>query len=628
MSSKIKKLPLHVISLIAAGEVAERPSGVIKELLENSLDAGATQIEILLEDAGMTKITVADNGSGMLPDELQLSVESHATSKITEAEDLDKIASYGFRGEALASIAKVSQLSIMSRHHSMDIPYHYQHTSRETLPSKHGMAVGTVIEIKELFARVPARKKFLNKPVTELRQTLDTIAKIALANPRVGFTVHHNAKQVLQFPSNQSLSNRFLQITDWELEPHLIPVQMDSDVIRVSGLISLPTHTKSHTQQQWLFVNQRPVSHSGIARTIKLAYKASIPPERHPLFTIHLELDPSLFDINRHPKKETIAFMDEQLVQKIVSQAIEKALEPVANEPGYLQKMQNQADSSEIHTLIDTKSELASNNDQKSEDLNSDASSASGSKTYTATHTPNTVSLKENTDLNQNTATNHRGHFPAEKFISSTLKNLINPWQNVSKKSNEPKIVIQIANTYLITEHNGSLIMVDQHAAHERILYETFRKMYNNEQHEQEPQTLQPPLTCNLTPQQVLLVEEHLQYLERIGFQGHFLGDNSFAVTTAPPLVPIEQARKILFDVLEDLAEGKPVSLVDGVAHRTIAYVACRSAIMAGDPLEEKERIELITTLFKSPNFQTCPHGRPTFIEYDQKQLEKLFGRR
>jgi len=618
MPSQIKKLPLHVISLIAAGEVAERPSGVIKELLENSLDAGATQIEILLEDAGMTKITVADNGSGMLPDELPLSVESHATSKITEAEDLDKIASYGFRGEALASIAKVSQLSIISRHNSMDIPYHYQHATRETLPSKHGMAVGTVIEVKELFARVPARKKFLNKPVTELRQTLDTIARIALANPQVGFTVHHNSKQVLQFPSNQSLNNRFLQITDWELENHLIPVQMDSDVIRVTGLISLPTHTKSHTQQQWLFVNQRPVSHSGIARTIKLAYKASIPPERHPLFTIHLELDPSLFDINRHPKKETIAFMDEQLVQKMVSQAIEKALEPVANEPGYLQKMQNNQGSNEIETLINENNQVTS----------ADSESSKSDKSYPVSYSPNTVTLNENSDRNEKSSQNHRGHFPAEKFISSTLKNLINPWQNVSKKSTEPKVVIQIANTYLITEHNGSLIMIDQHAAHERILYETFRKMYNNEQHDKEPQTLQPPLTCNLTAQQVLLVEEHLQYLERIGFQGHFLGDNTFAVTTAPPLVPIEQSRKILFDVLEDLAEGKPVSLVDGVAHRTIAYVACRSAIMAGDPLEEKERIELITNLFKSPNFQTCPHGRPTFIEYDQKQLEKLFGRR
>jgi DNA mismatch repair protein MutL len=620
MPPQIKKLPLHVISLIAAGEVAERPSGVIKELLENSLDAGATQIEILLEDAGLTKITVADNGSGMLPEELPLAVESHATSKITEAEDLNKITSYGFRGEALASIAKVSQLSVISRHHSMDVPYHYSHTLKETLPSKHGMAVGTVIEVKDLFARVPARKKFLNKPITELRQSLDTIAKIALANPQVGFSVHHNAKQVLQFPANQSLKNRFLQITDWELENHLIPVQMDSDVILVSGLISLPTHTKSHTQQQWLFVNHRPVTHSGISRTIKLAYKASIPPERHPLFTIHLELDPSLFDINRHPKKETIAFMDEQLVQKMVSQAIEKALEPVANE------MTDTADT------FSKKSNI-----------------------YATTHTPNTVTLHDDTpnpanksysslsssssptqysssaqylSPTQHSSPTHRGHFPAEKFISSTLKNLINPWQNVSKKSTESKMVMQIANTYLITEHNGSLIMIDQHAAHERILYETFRKMYNNEQSDQEPQTLQPPLTCNLTAQQVLLMEEHLQYLERIGFQGNFLGNNTFAVTTAPPLVPIEQARKILFEVLEDLAEGKPVSLVDGVAHRTIAYVACRSAVMAGDPLEEKERIELITNLFKSPNFQTCPHGRPTFIEYDQKQLDKLFGRR
>lgn len=620
MPPQIKKLPLHVISLIAAGEVAERPSGVIKELLENSLDAGATQIEILLEDAGLTKITVADNGSGMLPEELPLAVESHATSKITEAEDLNKITSYGFRGEALASIAKVSQLSVISRHHSMDVPYHYSHTLKETLPSKHGMAVGTVIEVKDLFARFPARKKFLNKPITELRQCLDTIAKIALANPQVGFSVHHNAKQVLQFPANQSLKNRFLQITDWELENHLIPVQMDSDVILVSGLISLPTHTKSHTQQQWLFVNHRPVTHSGISRTIKLAYKASIPPERHPLFTIHLELDPSLFDINRHPKKETIAFMDEQLVQKMVSQAIEKALEPVANE------------------MTDTANTFSKK-----------------SNIYTTTHTPNTVTLHDDTpnpanksysslsssssptqysssaqylSPTQHSSPTHRGHFPAEKFISSTLKNLINPWQNVSKKSAESKMVIQIANTYLITEHNGSLIMIDQHAAHERILYETFRKMYNNEQSDQEPQTLQPPLTCNLTAQQVLLMEEHLQYLERIGFQGNFLGNNTFAVTTAPPLVPIEQARKILFEVLEDLAEGKPVSLVDGVAHRTIAYVACRSAVMAGDPLEEKERIELITNLFKSPNFQTCPHGRPTFIEYDQKQLDKLFGRR
>jgi len=583
----IKQLPTHVISLIAAGEIAERPSGVIKELIENSLDAKATQIKITLEDAGLKKITVADNGHGMTSADLPLSVVSHATSKISKAEDLDSIHSYGFRGEALASIAKVSQVTIMSRHQDEPMAYTFSHQTQRTSPSKIGMNIGTVVDVKDLFAQIPARKKFISSSTTELRHILEIVETTALANPHVGFTLYHNQKKLLHFPANQSLKDRFLQVIGWDLEEHLLPISDSGDVLSISGFIGNPVQSRPNTNSQWLFVNGRPVSHPQLQKTIKQAYQSALPPEKFPLFVLDLQLDPHLFDINRHPKKETVAFMDEQLVQDLVRKSVSQKVSTVPN------------------TFV-----------------------TYGSLTMKEPSVGDTSFGQKNVAEMPNNQKAHRGHFPAENFISRKLKSLLHPISQATTQSSpqHESPVLQIDNTYLVTEHENQLVLIDQHAAHERILFESFRKLYTNEQ-AKEPTQLQPPISCNLTVAQAHLIEEHGDTLEKIGFLGHFLGEQTYAVTAVPKVIPIEQTKRILLDVLDDLAAGEPVSLVDTVAHRTIAYLACRSAVMAGDPLEEKERIELITQLFKTPNYQTCPHGRPTVIVFDKSKLEKLFGR-
>jgi len=584
-TTTIKQLPSHVISLIAAGEIAERPSGVIKELIENSLDAKATQIEITLEDAGLKKITVADNGHGMTSEDLPLSVLSHATSKIEKADDLDSIVSYGFRGEALASIAKVSQVTIMSRHVDEPMAYTFSHQSQRVSPSKIGMNIGTVVDVKDLFANIPARKKFMNSSTTELRHILEVVETTALANPEVGFTLYHNQKKLVHFPAQQSLKDRFLQIIGWDLEEYLLPVSDSGAILSVEGFIGNPVQSRPNTNTQWLFVNGRPVVHQQLQKTIKQAYQSALPPEKYPLFVLSLRLDPSLFDINRHPKKETVAFMDEQMIQDVVRKIIAQKIATVPN------------------TFV-TYGNLTMK--EPGQAVDSVASAA----------------------LFNSAKPNHRGHFPAENFIARKLKSLLHPISQVTTQSAFQEVVpvLQINNTYLVTEHENQLVMVDQHAAHERILFEAFRSLYSSEQ-AKEPTELQPPLSCNLTPTQTQLLKEHAGTLEKIGFLGHFLGEQTYAVTAVPNVIPIEQTKRILLDLLDDLATGNPVSLVDSVAHRTIAYLACRSAVMAGDPLDEKERRDLLTKLFKTPNYQTCPHGRPTVIVYDNTKLEKLFGR-
>lgn len=580
--STIRQLSSHVVSLIAAGEVAERPSGIIKELIENSLDANATQIEIHLEKAGTQKISVADNGHGILPDDLPLSVLPHATSKIYTPRDLESIRSLGFRGEALASISKAGNCTIISRHESSDSAYRYHHNTQQVKASSTGMAVGTVVEIKELFADIPARKKYLQKPSTELKHSIDIVSAIALSHPSVEFKMYHDGKHILHLPAKQSLMDRFLQLTDWNMVDSLIPISYQDDIISVTGFSSAPTHTKSHTQDQWLSINSRPIIEPKLTRIVKTGYGASIPSERNPLFVLQVEMDPSLFDINRHPKKNTVAFMDEELVYKLITNAINQSFSVLIGDA---------TNNPETHFI------------QPSE--------------YDPANTQ-TLILKDS----------HRGHFPAEKGISRALKTFLQPWRKYSPAATPTNEILQIDNTYLVTEHDGSLILVDQHAAHERILYEQFRRAYHDQQTTGKLQDLQPPLTLNLTTKQTLLVQDSLDLLKKIGFCAHFVGDQSITVTSVPSMIPIEDTKRILFDVIDDIAEGSPVSLVDDVAHRTIAYVACRSAVMAGDPLDTSERSNIITTLFSSPNFQTCPHGRPTFIKYDTDALEKLFKRK
>jgi len=583
----IHQLSRHTISLIAAGEIAERPSGIVKELVENSLDAGATHIEIQLEESGLKKIVVADNGQGITEEDLPLTVASHATSKITSAEDLDRITSFGFRGEALASIAKVSQLSVISRHQNADSAFHFNAITQRLEPSRFGMAIGTLVEVKNLFAQVPARRKFLDKPASELRRVIETVTALALVHPTVSFSLHHNQKLLVQFPAEQTLQDRFLQATSWELASHILPVAQSNDVLSISGLILHPSQARAHGQYQWLYVNNRLVSHPPLAKAIKKAYQVSIPPEKQPSFLLHLNMNPGLFDINRHPKKETIAFMDEKLVLEHIHQAVSTTLGNLLGTRDQLQgDLPDQPDITGLLTLRE----------------------------------PQTT---EN-------STKHRGHFPADSSLSAKLKSLITPWKQSSGQSevkSAPVEILQLFNTYLVTKHEGQLVMIDQHAAHERILFEAFRAAYSQEQKSNQ-QELQPPITISLNPQQALLVEEHLETLAKIGFHGHDLGDQTFVITSVPELVPIEHIRRIFADVLADLEEGNPVALADTVAHRTLAYLACRSAIMGGDPLEPAERANLLAQLLRTPNYQTCPHGRPTISIFDQKRLEKEFSRR
>ncbi|QQS44466.1 DNA mismatch repair endonuclease MutL [Candidatus Roizmanbacteria bacterium] len=560
----IHHLPDHLINQIAAGEVIERPVYILKELLDNAIDASAKSIIIRLSGFGMEAIEVIDDGIGMTREDIELSYLRHTTSKIYDEDDLQNIQSFGFRGEALASIASVCRLSIASRTPDDIAGYRViiengKKTDARIVP----MPQGTDISVSHIFTKTPARKKFLRSEQTEYRHIISMISSYALSFPAIRFQIFHNNKLTATYPAVSDFEARLELLLPGSVLKELIPVSEVQEYLSLSGYISKPQLTYKTTKQYFLYLNGRPITDTTIAGAIKDAYGTLLSPTDYPQVIIHLEIPHHLVDVNVHPRKEEVKFMQPKAVYQAVYDGIVKSLKS-QNLRFYDKRWQNTENAPELQIRD------------------------GGTQTYAA-------------------------HRLKEQVLGSP-------------KDFDTKDLMQIHDTYILLQAKGGLLLIDQHAAHERVLYERFLKAYEEGLSQKDIYTYKQPISLDLSLSEQETVKEYQERIIKFGIMLQ-ANNNKWELCSVPDLMKDRDPLSLLREMLEILQESESMQTVDSYAHKMITYLACRSAIKAGDPLTKVRMKELIDSLKNVENPYTCPHGRPLQVSVDLKTIDKMFKR-
>ncbi len=590
-------MPIHVLSnslasRIAAGEVIERPASVVKELVENSLDAAATRIDITVEGGGLRLIRVVDNGSGIPRDEISLAFERFATSKIDEDSDLDDIKSMGFRGEALPSIASVAHVEAVSRQPDAEAGAKFEIRFGEAQPaSPAGAPVGTSMSVEHLFRNVPARLKFTSSPTGESTRIHEVISGLALARPEVAFSLTIDGKSRLSTPGNGDPREVIAALYGRDVASAMIPLAPDdSSPFRASGLVSSPSTSRGNRRYITLAVNGRLVQNRRISFAIEQAYHGYLPERRFPIAVVYIEAPFEDIDVNVHPAKAEVRFLREQLIFGLVQQTVRAALAEmapvhrVAPHPG-----QNQQGSPNEQAGTVGERRL----------FEEAAWPTANGATATANGTDSTAQNGENEAApHQNT---YRDVLPVLRVIG------------------------QSQDTYIIAEGPDGLYLIDQHAAHERVLYERVTKQFAD--HAAEVQPLLEPETIELSPPHFTELVAHADDLAAAGFTTEPFGDRAVLLRAVPSMLATSgrSGREALIGLLDGVAEGRQTGWW---AERMLATIACHSAIRAGRTVKTDEARALIRQLEECEQPRTCPHGRPTMVHLTTGTLEREFGRR
>ncbi|WP_276891922.1 DNA mismatch repair endonuclease MutL [Dialister micraerophilus] len=618
----IHLLDEKTINQIAAGEVVERPVNAVKEMVENSIDANASEIEVEIADGGITYIRVTDNGSGMDKEDAEMSIIRHATSKISTVDNIFHISSLGFRGEALASIAAVSKCTLTTRQKDNSEGIQLDIESGKITDSKIvGAPVGTTIEVRELFYNVPARKKFLKTERTEAGRINTIIGKMALSHPTIAFRLINNGRVVIETPGNGRLLDAVTSLYGIDVSNEMFTVEHSSDMYFLDGMISKPSLLKSSRQYQTIIVNHRIVESPLISKAIDNAYHSLLPKTGYPVCIIKLTVPPESIDINVHPQKREIKFENEKEIFRLVYHAVLKTLTA-------------QSEAAEIATEI-TYTPKHESVDEK------DINIKKFENNYYSTKKGNDfVNLywKDATDTyNNKTQENHyekRNEYnPENDFKKIYSENsILENFQNNEKQSErlfedikKEELVIplgQVANCFIICVKGKELFIIDQHAAHERVRYDKLA-----EHAESIPvQNILIPHLITMDKQDIELFEERRKDIERLGIIFEQAGIDVIRITGAPEDFSESDMERVIHDLLiafNSQSEPSPETL----RHRMMAYAACRGAIKAGDVLNIRQMKELISDLFMTSRPFVCPHGRPTIIKFTPEELGKLFKR-
>lgn len=598
----IQVLPPEVASQIAAGEVVERPASVVKELVENALDAGATHITIQIEGAGQRLIEVADNGGGISAEELPVAVERHATSKLNSADDLFHIHTLGFRGEALASIGSVSRLTLTSRLTEAQAGARLvveggilQHVQPAGAPA------GTVVRVENLFYNVPARRKFLKNEATERRHIDNLVTRYALAYPRVRFHLQQERRVSLQTSGNGDRREVLAALYGVEIARQMLEVSFEEDGLRISGFTSPTSLTRSNRREITYFVNGRPVQDSTLTAALIQAYHTLLMVGRYPMATLFLEMPPEAVDVNVHPTKAEVRFRDSDQIFRLVTRAVRRAI--LAHTP-----------VPQIGTGLQW----------------SPAPDQPGEETETQADFRNWMFSGE-----EGSGGAPAGYEPgAPGSASAPFPDLASPPSRPAAQAELPagrvpilRLVGQIASAYLVAEGPDGLYLVDQHAAHERVLFERFQNQLAEGEASLPSQALLQPAAVDLPPASARLLEEQLPLLERLGFGVEPFGPGSFLVRSIPALLSKMDPHAALRVLVEDFEEDE-APLGAEIEARAIARICKRAAVKAGQTLSPEEQRALLSDLENCRSPRTCPHGRPTMIHLSVDLLERQFGRR
>ncbi len=576
--SKIALLPDEVVNKIAAGEIIERPVSIVKELVENSLDAGATEIRIDIERGGKQLIRVSDNGCGIASDEVLIAFERHATSKIQSPDDLHQIVTMGFRGEALASIAAVSQVQLKTRREEEPagvsvflVGGKCQSNQPAALPR------GTLFESRNLFFNTPARKKFLKSDGTEAAAITHMVQAFAMAHPRMSFFLTHDHREVLTCPATGTLRERIYQIFGAQILDQLLELDEKLYHFHLTGFVSNTNALKTNKNYQYFFINRRLVKDKVLSNSVYVAYRVYAESGQYPVTFLFLEIPPAMVDVNVHPAKYEVRFLQQSLVQKGIIDSIQKLLNASRPLPGF---------------------QLSAN-------------------PYIPRYSAPELNL-------QSTGPNLDGYMDDP---SSTTPGLSMPVP-APRKMPEPgeyKIIGQYDNTYVVLSDEGGLILVDQHVAHERVLYELLLR--KEEAQEVRRQNLLIPLVLELNPAQLMLMEDFTDHFRELGFDMELFGTDSVIIRQIPDLLADANYSLAVQRLFNDLERLYRDGVLESFAEEMRKSMACQASVKINMPLTKEKMEWLIAELLKTGTPQVCPHGRPIILRISHYEIEKNFRR-
>jgi len=628
---QIRRLPPTLVNRIAAGECIERPASVVKELVENSLDAGARQVEVAVEDGGRALIQVRDDGSGMDADDLLLSVAQHATSKLREDADLFNIRTLGFRGEALASIAAVARLRIVSRPPDREVGHEIRVEDGQVIGPRPCQAPpGTTVAVRDLFHSVPARRKFLRTNQTEMGHISEQLARLALAQPQVAFTLRHNGRVVHQLEATTDVHRRIGDFFGPELAAVLLPISREGDHVRVQGWVAPPAESRSSAKWEYVFVNGRYVRDRFVSHAVREAYRSLIDPTRYPVVFLFINIDPQLVDVNVHPTKIEVRWQDSNYVHGLVLAALrDKFL--TSNLDHRLRTPGEDAEYRESvrRAMVEFFTRCGAAESRPSEAI------GPSPQRQASTLAPVPVGTDPGAAADApNQGRSAVGERPcdAARRASATGDAVLPTVADVglaAPPGNLPtgERAIQIHNAYLVVETTEGLVIIDQHALHERILYEELRRRLA--QRKLESQRLLMPVVVRVPADRLEVLEAHAELLERLGVELSAAGLHSVALHAFPSLlaerVDLEQ---FVGDLLDLLSQEGSRPQTETLLHQVLDMLACKAAVKAGDPLTPDEIGALLARRELAERSSHCPHGRPTTLRLTLRDLEKQFHRR
>jgi DNA mismatch repair protein mutL len=612
---KIQELSDRLISQIAAGEVIERPASVVKELVENSLDAGATDIEVRLEEGGIKRIVVADNGCGIPKEDLPLALKRHATSKIRTLTDLESVASFGFRGEALASIDSVADVTITSRTAEAEEAWAI---SRDGIVPAAGQK-GTRIEVKDLFYLTPARRKFLKSPATETAHILTQIERMALANPSVRFRVFTNARASLHLPAQQT-AERVFAVMPEEFKDACRPISADAPGLHLEGWVGLPTAARSRADKQFFFVNGRFIRDRVLQHAVKTAYADVLHVQAQPMFVLSLSINPSRVDVNVHPQKSEVRFRDGQLVHSFVSSAIMRAIAHGAGEQAPVSLSGSHPNESVpvSQPLVVPAQRPASG---------SFAASGRFERSSAMHNAPKPLTEQQWLNLygGSHTSLTAEGSNPSPSAEPS--KPVFADLLAQATAHNQPlgRPIAQIAGIYVLAENSEGLVIVDMHAAHERVTYEKLKATSVGTDITQ----LLVPTVFKVSDETMALFEEHKEKFAPLGLEVTAAGENSLTLRALPAILARGKfdAADLVTHLLEDFARFGDSALTEQLRNECLATMACHGSVRAHRELTLQEMDALLREMERTDRADQCNHGRPTWTQLTLADLDKLFMR-
>jgi len=553
---KIQVLSDDTINKIAAGEVIERPASVVKELVENSLDSGAKKIDIEVSEGGKSLIRVTDDGCGMTKEDALLAFERHATSKITSADDLFKVNTLGFRGEALPSIASISKIEMVTRANESDNAIRIKIDGGKFLEVREaGAPYGTMISVKNIFFNTPARRKFLKANQTEFSHIMNVVSHYALTFNQCGITLKNNDDNVIEIFQKDSLIDRIRILYGNDVAEGIAKIDYESNGIRVTGFAGLPTLSRPNKSLQFFYVNKRPVASKPMNFAVYHAYSSLIPKDRYPAVFIFLEIAPDIVDVNVHPAKKEVRFGNDREIQEAVQIAVVNALQ--------------------------LKPEAAG-------------------------------TAREGTHFTYSNA------MPTELWSAETGVQYVS--MDIANKA------VQMHNAYIINQVEDGIEIIDQHAVHERILYERIKESPKNK--EENGQRLLIPINVELTVKEEKILKENIDYFKELGFNIEDFGGRSVIIDAIPDIMEKVDIKKFIKDALSELEEKEMIdSPSNGVKEKLMKSMACRSAVMQGDTLNSHEIQNILNDWKKLDLPYTCPHGRPAVVKITKEELGKKFRR-